>query len=128
MMISSVGFTQQVIRLAQSDNIALAVLSEESNWETIIWRQINNFDQSQFKHKVLVGEFSTDYPIVYWEVPLLQFRIYYKNVAFRCQKHCMFHLWRMMKSVKGRWNLARHSALNKRKFYKSLFLTNCAKL
>lgn len=66
MMISSVGFTQQVIRLAQSDNIALAVLSEESNWETIIWRQINNFDQSQFKHKVLVGEFSTDYPIVYW--------------------------------------------------------------
>lgn len=25
MMISSVGFTQQVIRLAQSDNIALAV-------------------------------------------------------------------------------------------------------
>ena len=52
MMISSVGFTQQVIRLAQSDNIALAVLSEESDWETIIWRQINNFDQSQFKYKV----------------------------------------------------------------------------
>lgn len=66
MMISSVGFTQQVIKLAQSDNIALAVLSEESDWETIIWRQINNFDQNQFKYKVLVGESSTTYPIVYW--------------------------------------------------------------
>lgn len=66
MMISSVGFTQQVIRLAQGDNIALAVLPEESNWDTIIWRQINNFDQSQFKYKVLVGESSTTYPIVYW--------------------------------------------------------------
>lgn len=66
MMISSAGFTQQVIRLAQSDNIALAILSEESDWETIIWRQINNFDQNQFKHKVLTGESSTNYPIVYW--------------------------------------------------------------
>ena len=64
--LSSVGFTQQVIRLAQSDNIALAVLLEDSDWETIIWRQINNFDQSQFKYKVLVGESSTTYPIVYW--------------------------------------------------------------
>ena len=67
MIISSVGFTQQVIRLAQGDNIALAVLSEESDWDTVIWRQINNFDQSQFKYKVLVGESSTTYPIVYWD-------------------------------------------------------------
>lgn len=64
-MISSAGFTQQVITLAQSDNIALVVLSEHSDWETIIWRQINSFEQNQFKHKVLTGEASTKYPIVY---------------------------------------------------------------
>lgn len=64
-MISSVGFTQQVITLAQSDNIALVVLSENSDWKTIIWRQINSFEQKQFKHKVLIGEASIDYPIAY---------------------------------------------------------------
>ncbi len=64
-MISSAGFTQQVITLAQSDNIALVVLSEKSDWETIIWRQINNFDKNQFRHKALIGEVSTNYPIVY---------------------------------------------------------------
>ena len=50
-MISSAGFTQQVITLAQSDNIALVVLSEHSDWETIIWRQINSFEQNQFKYQ-----------------------------------------------------------------------------
>ena len=64
-MISSAGFTQQVITLAQSDNIALVVLSEQSDWETIIWRKINSFEQHQFGHKVLTGEASTSYPIVY---------------------------------------------------------------
>ena len=66
-MISSTGFTQQVITLAQNDNIALAILSEESDWETIVWRQINNFEQNQFKRRVLIGEASTNYPIVYYE-------------------------------------------------------------
>lgn len=66
-MISSAGFTQQVITLAQSDNIALVVLSEHSDWETIIWRQINSFEQNQFKYKILTGEASTNYPIVYCE-------------------------------------------------------------
>lgn len=65
LLISSVGFTPQVITLSQSDNIALAVLSEHSDWETIIWRQINSFKLSQFKYKVLAGETSTNYPIVY---------------------------------------------------------------
>jgi hypothetical protein len=64
-MVSSAGFTQQVITLAQSDNIALVVLSEQSDWETIIWRKINSFEQHQFGHKVLTGEASTSYPIVY---------------------------------------------------------------
>lgn len=64
-MVSSAGFTQQVITLAQSDNIALVVLSEQSDWETIIWRKINSFEQHQFGHKVLTGEVSTSYPIVY---------------------------------------------------------------
>ena len=64
-MVSSAGFTQQVITLAQSDNIALVVLSEQSDWETIIWRKINSFEQHQFGHKVLTGEASTTYPIVY---------------------------------------------------------------
>lgn len=64
-MISSVGFTQEVITLAQQHNVALAVLSEHSNWQTIIWRQINTLDQSQFKYKVLRGESSIDYPLVY---------------------------------------------------------------
>ena len=63
-MVSSAGFTQQVITLAQSDNIALVVLSEQSDWETIIWRKINSFEQHQFGHKVLTGEASTSYPIV----------------------------------------------------------------
>lgn len=62
-MVSSAGFTQQVITLAQSDNIALVVLSEQSDWETIIWRKINSFEQHQFGHKVLTGEASTSYPI-----------------------------------------------------------------
>ena len=66
-MISSTGFTQQVITLAQNDNIALAILSEESDWETIVWRQINNLEQNQFKRRVLIGEASTNYPIVYYE-------------------------------------------------------------
>lgn len=66
-MISSTGFTQQVITLAQNDNIALAILSEESDWETIVWRQINNFEQNQFKRRVLIGEASTNYPVVYYE-------------------------------------------------------------
>jgi len=65
-MISSVGFTQQVITLAQNDNIALAVLSEESDWDPIIWRHINSFEQNLFKHKVLLGEASANYPIVYY--------------------------------------------------------------
>lgn len=64
-MVSSAGFTQQVITLAQSDNIALVVLSEQSDWETIIWRKINSFEQHQFGHKVLTGEAPTSYPIVY---------------------------------------------------------------
>lgn len=64
-MVSSAGFTQQVITLAQSDNIALVVLSEQSDWETIIWRKINSLEQHQFGHKVLTGEASTSYPIVY---------------------------------------------------------------
>lgn len=64
-MVSSAGFTQQVITLAQSNNIALVVLSEQSDWETIIWRKINSFEQHQFGHKVLTGEASTSYPIVY---------------------------------------------------------------
>ena len=64
-MVSSAGFTQQVITLAQSDNIALVVMSEQSDWETIIWRKINSFEQHQFGHKVLTGEASTSYPIVY---------------------------------------------------------------
>ena len=64
-MVSSAGFTQQVITLAQSDNIALVVLSEQSDWETIIWRKINSFEQHQFGHKVLTGEASTSYPLVY---------------------------------------------------------------
>lgn len=64
-MVSSAGFTQQVITLAQSDNIALVVFSEQSDWETIIWRKINSFEQHQFGHKVLTGEASTSYPIVY---------------------------------------------------------------
>ena len=64
-MISSAGFTQQVIKLAQSDNIALVILSKESDWETIVWRQINSLEQAQFKHKVLIGEAITNYPIVY---------------------------------------------------------------
>ena len=64
-MVSSAGFTQQVITLAQSDNIAPVVLSEQSDWETIIWRKINSFEQHQFGHKVLTGEASTSYPIVY---------------------------------------------------------------
>lgn len=64
-MVSSAGFTQQVITLAQSDNIALVVLSEQSDWETIIWRKINSFEQHQFGHKVLTSEASTSYPIVY---------------------------------------------------------------
>lgn len=64
-MVSSAGFTQQVITLAQSDNIALVVLSEQSDWETIIWRKINSFEQHQFGHKVVTGEASTSYPIVY---------------------------------------------------------------
>ena len=64
-MVSSAGFTQQVITLAQSDNIALVVLSEQSDWETIFWRKINSFEQHQFGHKVLTGEASTSYPIVY---------------------------------------------------------------
>ena len=64
-MVSSAGFTQQVITLAQSDNIALVVLSEQSYLETIIWRKINSFEQHQFGHKVLTGEASTSYPIVY---------------------------------------------------------------
>ena len=64
-MVSSAGFSQQVITLAQSDNIALVVLSEQSDWETIIWRKINSFEQHQFGHKVLTGEPSTSYPIVY---------------------------------------------------------------
>lgn len=64
-MVSSAGFTQQVITLAQSDNITLVVLSEQSDWETIIWRKINSFEQHQFGHKVLTGEASTSYPIVY---------------------------------------------------------------
>ena len=64
-MVSSAGFTQQVITLAQSDNIALVVLSEQSDWEMIIWRKINSFEQHQFGHKVLTGEASTSYPIVY---------------------------------------------------------------
>lgn len=66
-MISSVGFTRQVITLAQNDNIALVVLSEQNDWETIIWRQINSFEQNQFKYKVLTGEASTNYPIVFCE-------------------------------------------------------------
>lgn len=64
-MVSSAGFTQQVITLAQSDNIALVVLSEQSDWETIIWRKINSFEQHQFGHDCLTGEASTSYPIVY---------------------------------------------------------------
>ena len=63
-MISSVGFTQQVITLAKSDNIGLVVVSEECDWGTIVWRQINNIEQNQFRHKVIIGETSTNYPIV----------------------------------------------------------------
>lgn len=66
-MISSKGFTQQVITLARKDNIALVVLSEESDWETFVWRQINRFEQDQFKYRVLIGEASTNSPIVYCE-------------------------------------------------------------
>ena len=63
-MVSSVGFTQQVITLATSDNIALVVVSEECDWGTIVWRQINNIEQNQFRYKVIIGETSTNYPIV----------------------------------------------------------------
>lgn len=63
-MVSSVGFTQQVITLAESDNIALVVVSKECDWGTIVWRQINNIEQNQFKYRVIIGETSTNYPIV----------------------------------------------------------------
>lgn len=66
-MISSAGFTEEVIKLAQSDNIALAVLTENSDWRTIIWRQINNLEQNLFYLKVMAGKESANCPLVYLE-------------------------------------------------------------
>lgn len=64
-MISSVGFTQQVVTLAKKDNIALVVVSEQCDWDTIVWRKINNFEIEQFQHQVIIGETSTNHPVVY---------------------------------------------------------------
>lgn len=65
-LVSSVGFTREVVTLAKKDNIALAILKEESIWEPIIWRKINSLEEIQFEHKVLLGEASTKNPVVYW--------------------------------------------------------------
>ncbi len=85
-MISSVGFTPQVITLAQSDNIALAVLSENSDWNPIIWRQINNFEHNQFQHKALTGGAIANYPIVYSENTFITFSDLLQNIGIPMSK------------------------------------------
>lgn len=99
-MISSKGFTRQVITLARKDNIALVVLSEESDWETFVWRQINRFEQDQFKYRVLIGEASTNSPIVYCESSFITISDLLQECGISMSKALCIPLLEMMIFVK----------------------------